>query len=70
LPKKPLKRVAALSGMGMQLTATIFIGAYFGDYLDQNYPISERGIYTLLFTLLATGAAIYNVLRQLKQEEE
>lgn len=70
MPKKPLERVAALSGMGFQLAATIFIGAYFGDYLDDNYPISERRIYTLILTLLATGGATYNAIRQLNQSEE
>ncbi|NQV52423.1 MAG: AtpZ/AtpI family protein [Flavobacteriales bacterium] len=56
--------------MGFQLAATIFIGAYFGDYLDDNYPISERRIYTLILTLLATGGATYNAIRQLNQSEE
>ncbi|MEQ9188594.1 MAG: AtpZ/AtpI family protein [Cryomorphaceae bacterium] len=70
MPKKPLEQVAALSGMGIQLAATIFIGASLGDYLDDNYPISERRIYTLILTLLATGGAIFNVIRQLNKSEE
>jgi hypothetical protein len=70
LPKKRLKRVAELSGMGLQLTATIFVAAISGQYLDDNYPISERRIYTLILTLLATGGAIYNLIRQLNQSEE
>lgn len=69
-PKRPLDRVVALSGMGLQLAATIFIGAYAGNYLDDHYPISERRIYTLLLTLLFTAAAIYNVIRQLNKHND
>ena len=67
MSKKPLKRVAQLSGIGLQLTVTIFLAAYLGDYLDERYPISEKRLYTLIFTLLGTGIAIYNVIRQLNK---
>jgi F0F1-type ATP synthase assembly protein I len=70
LPKRPLKRVAELSGIGLQLAATIFAGAYLGSYLDDHYPLGEKRIYTLLLTLLFTAAAMFNVLRQINKNDE
>jgi hypothetical protein len=65
--KKPLKQVARLSGIGLQLTATIFVGAYSGNYLDDNYPISEKRLFTMLLTLLSIFIALYNTLKQINQ---
>ena len=68
--KKPLKRVARLSGIGLQLTLTIFIGAYLGQFLDNEYPISEKRIYTLLLTVLAIVIGLYNTLRQINHQSD
>tara|TARA_B110000046_G_scaffold178993_1_gene207577 strand:+ start:1977 stop:2189 length:213 start_codon:yes stop_codon:yes gene_type:complete len=70
LPKKQLKKIVEVSGIGLQLSTTVFLGAYVGNYLDDTYPISQKRIYTLLFTLLATGIAIYNVIRQLNRNND
>jgi hypothetical protein len=65
--KKPLKQVARLSGIGLQLASTIFLGAYAGQYLDDNYPISDKRLYTLALTLLAISIALYNTLKQINK---
>jgi len=70
LPKKQLKKIVEVSGIGLQLSTTVFLGAYLGNYLDDTYLISQKRIYTLLFTLLATGIAIYNVIRQLNRNND
>jgi len=68
--KRPLKRVARLSGIGLQLTSTIFLGAFLGQYLDTTYPISDKRIYTLLLTILAVAIGLYNTLRQINQNSD
>jgi uncharacterized membrane protein YfcA len=70
LPKKQLKRIIEVSGIGLQLSITVFLGAYLGNYVDDKYPISEKRIYTLLLTLFATAIAIYNVIKQLNRNND
>ncbi len=78
--KKPLKKKKQLnsyirfSAMGVQMGVTIAAGAIFGQWLDEKYPNSYQ-IYTVLFSLLAVFAAIYNIVKQVleiskKDEEE
>lgn len=70
MPKKQLKRIIEVSGIGLQLSITVFLGAYLGNYVDDKYPISEKRIYTLLLTLFATAIAIYNVIKQLNRNND
>jgi len=69
-PKKPkesnLKNIARFSGIGIQMGATIFLGAYFGKWLDAKYPHDKKW-FTILFTLLAVGLSLYSVLQELKK---
>ena len=64
--KKGLPKFARLSGIGLQMGITIFLGAYFGKYLDQKYP-SEKKWFTITFTLLAVCIALYAVLKQVNK---
>lgn len=66
--KKPnkLPKFARLSGIGLQMGVTIFLGAYLGKYLDEKYP-SNKKWFTIGFTLLAVAIALYNVLRQVNK---
>lgn len=70
MPKKQLKRIIEVSGIGLQLSITVFLGAYLGNYVDDKYPISEKRIYTLLLTLFTTAIAIYNVIKQLNRNND
>ncbi len=64
--KKPLKNWAVLSGIAIQMGATIFVFAWVGQWLDEKYP-SNKEWFTILFVLLGVAVAIFTVLRQLKR---
>lgn len=67
-PKKQLKNIARVSGIGVQLAATVFVGAYLGNYLDDKHPISEKRLYTLLLTLAFLGVGLYTTLKQINRK--
>jgi F0F1-type ATP synthase assembly protein I len=64
--KGRLTKFARLSGIGLQMGVTIFIGAYIGKLLDEKYP-SEKKWFTIGFTLLFVVLSLYNVLRQVNR---
>lgn len=68
-PKKLLNKYARFSGVGFQMAVTIFIGAYIGTKLDEKYP-NENNIFTLVFTLIFVFAALYMVIKQVKNISE
>ena len=59
-------RFARLSGIGLQMGVTIFLGAYLGKYLDEKYP-SDKKWFTIGLTLFSVAVALYNVLRQVNR---
>lgn len=59
-------KFARLSGVGLQMGATIFLGAYAGKYLDEKFP-SNKKWFTIGLTLFSVGLALYNVLRQVNK---
>lgn len=63
--KKPLNKYAHFSGIGFQMAVTIFIGTYIGVKLDEKYP-NENSIFTIVFSLLFIFAALYIVIKQIK----
>lgn len=73
--KKPIKKsklrnkFVRLSGAGIQMGVTIFLGAYIGKKLDAKYPM-EKNWFTIGFTLFSVFVAIYNVLRQVNKINE
>ncbi len=66
MKKNSLLIYAKFSGIAVQMGATIFIGAYFGKWLDGMYPM-EKKWFTILFTLIAVSLSLYNVLRQVNK---
>jgi F0F1-type ATP synthase assembly protein I len=46
------------SGMAFQMAAIIFAGVFFGWYLDKKFEIGIP-VFTLVFSLLSVGIAIY-----------
>jgi len=68
-PKKNFSKFIRLSGIGIQMGATIFIGAYLGKYLDGRFP-SNKKWFTIALTLLAVGISLYNILRQVNKLNE
>lgn len=63
---KPPKRFLHLTGFGLQMGLTIYLGAQLGKYLDQQYP-HEKNWFTIGFTLLAVAISLYNLLRQVNR---
>ena len=70
-PKQPNKFIR-LSGIGIQMGLTIFLGAYIGKFLDQKYP-SDKNWFTIGLTIFSVALSLFNVLRQvnkINQEED
>lgn len=65
-PNRKVPRFARLSGIGLQMGATIFLGAYLGKYLDGKYP-SDKNWYTIGLTLFAVAISLYNILKQVNR---
>jgi len=63
---KPLNKFARLSGIGIQMGVTVFLGAYLGKFLDNKYP-SDKKWFTIGLTILAVAISLYNVLRQVNK---
>lgn len=62
-----VKNYARYSGMAAQLGITIAIGAFIGQQLD-TWLSFEKPLMTALFSLLATIAGIYLLIKDLIQE--
>lgn len=64
--KKQVKRLnsyARFTGVGFQMLVTIGLGVFIGYKLDERYP-NEYQLYTIIFSLLFIGIALYSVIRQ------
>lgn len=60
----PLKALAKVSGMGIQMGLTIYGGNSLGRWLDQKM---EWNFLEISLTLLAIAGAIYAMIKQAKQ---
>jgi F0F1-type ATP synthase assembly protein I len=61
-----LKSIAIFTGIAAQMGITIYLGAYFGKWLDVNYP-SDKKWFTMIFTLIGVAISLYVVLKQLNK---
>jgi F0F1-type ATP synthase assembly protein I len=64
--QKKSNRYVRLSGIGIQMAATIFLGAFLGRYLDDKYPM-EKKWWTIGLTIFAVAISLYNVLKQVNR---
>jgi hypothetical protein len=64
--KNPLKNIAILSGIGIEMGLIIYLAAQGGIWLDEYYQ-TEKRLFTAIATILGVGIAIYVVLLQLKR---
>lgn len=55
----------ALINIPIQMGVIVFAFAYFGKWLDNQYP-NPHSIYVKVFTLVGVALAFYNINRQLK----
>lgn len=67
-PQKPKKHnpmeYMKYAGMAFQMGAIMFIGAYFGNWLDEKYG-NETPIFLLICVIVALIAAFYVTLKDL-----
>ena len=68
MPGKP-NRYLELMGIAAQMGVTIFLGAYFGKWMDARYPSGKKW-FTIVFTLLSVAIALYMVLKQVNKLNE
>ncbi|NLP57224.1 AtpZ/AtpI family protein [Lutibacter sp. B1] len=64
--KKQLNKYIQLTGLAFQMGATIYLGAYFGKWLDAHFQTSKK-TFTIILTLLALLISIWSVVSQLKK---
>ena len=64
--KKQRNRFLALSSLPFQMGITIYLGAYFGKYLDQKY-LAEKPWFTVSCVFLALIISLYSVVQQLNR---
>lgn len=55
-----------LVGVAIQMGLTIFLGAYFGKYLDEKYP-NDKNWFTMILTISSVFISLYLVVQQLKK---
>ena len=63
-PKTPntgLQKAAKLSGVGLQMGLTIYLGNVLGSWLDQKF---ELNFLEITITLLAIFLSMYSMIRQ------
>lgn len=66
--KKQLNKFLQLTGVGLQMGITIYLGAYFGKKLDAHFQTSKT--FTLILTLVALVISLYSIIQQLKKINE
>jgi uncharacterized membrane protein YfcA len=59
--KKPLNKALQLSGAGLQMGLTIYLGFLFGVWLDKTF---ETSFLKETITLLAIFLAMYSLIKQ------
>ncbi len=63
VPKKQRNKFIQFSGIGIQMTITIIVGVFIGNYLDCKFP-NDSSIYTLIFSLLFVCLSLYLVIKK------
>lgn len=59
--KKPLNKALQLSGAGLQMGLTIYLGFLLGEWLDKKF---ETSFLTETITLIAIFLAMYSLIKQ------
>lgn len=65
-PKKQLRNMAILMGIGLQMGVTIYLFVLLGKWLDTTYNDGEK-LYIIIMTLLGVGISLYAVLKQVNR---
>ena len=67
VPKKPLNKALQLSGAGLQMGATIYLGFLLGGWLDRKL---EFTFLTETITLCAIFLAMYSLIKEANRINE
>ena len=62
-PKKPLKNVAILTGIAVQMGVTIYLFVILGKWLDTKFNHGDK-LFIIITTLLGVAISLYAVIRQ------
>lgn len=65
-PGKPLKNVAVLSGIAIQMGVTIYLFVMLGKFLDAKFNNSDK-LYIIIMTLLGVAISLYAVIKQVNR---
>lgn len=66
--KKPLNKFIRFSGVGMQMAVIIALGTLGGDKLDKKFEFETPWL-TIVCSLLAIGASLYLVIKEVTQSD-
>jgi hypothetical protein len=64
--KKPSNKWIALINIPIQMGVIIFLFAYGGNWLDENYP-NPQVYYNKILVMVGVALALYNVIRQVNE---
>lgn len=67
--KKQLNTYIRYSTLSSQMVAIIFVGIFFGDFLDKKYQ-TQTPVYTLALSLLSIFSALYYVLKKILNQND
>lgn len=63
---KPLKNVAILSGIAIQMGITIYVFVMLGKWLDSKFNDGNK-LFIIIATLLGVAVSLYVVLKQVNR---
>ena len=65
-PEKPLKNVAVLSGIAIQMGVTIYLFVILGKWLDAKFNNDDK-LFIIIMTLLGVAISLYAVIKQVNR---
>lgn len=65
-PEKPLKNVAVLSGIAIQMGVTIYLFVILGKWLDTKFNNDDK-LFIIIMTLLGVAVSLYAVIKQVNR---
>ena len=65
-PEKPLKNVAVLSGIAIQMGVTIYLFVILGKWLDTKFN-NDGKLFIIIMTLLGVAISLYTVIKQVNR---
>lgn len=64
--ESPLKNVAKLSGIAIQMGVIIYVFVFLGKWLDTKYNDGDK-LFVIILTLLGVAISLYTVIKQVNR---